>query len=345
MKKLRTAVIGLGRIGWLYHVPQIAAAKGFELVCVCDSLEQRLSEAKQGYNVNVYQDVDEMLSREKIDLAVVASPTKFHLQHTMAAFKAGCDVFCEKPAMASSEEMRAVIEAMRAYRRKFMVYQPHRGGADVVCLKHILDSGVLGRVFMMRRTRCDYTRRNDWQAFKEFGGGMLNNYGSHCIDQMQYLAGSSFTKVYCAARKIVSLGNAEDVVRILLETADGVIIDIDINMAAALPVQPWMVFGQYGTASFEPQTNEWIARYCKAQELTDISATKELAAKDRSYLNGESIKWYEDRYDINNFKALDYYEYCYRYFAMNEQPLVSSEDTMKLMQTLHECRRQIETVN
>ncbi len=340
MKKLRTAVIGLGRIGWMYHIPEIAAHSGFELVGVCDSLPERLGEAKQLYNVNTYSDVDVMLENQSPDLVVVASPTKFHLSHTMAAFKAGCDVFCEKPAMASVDEMEIVLSGMKEYGRRFMVYQPHRGGSDLQCLKDILHRGLLGKVYMIKRTRCDYSRRSDWQAFAEFGGGMLNNYGSHIIDQMLHLANSPIEKVYCAVRKIASLGDADDVVKVVLESVNDMVLDIDINMAAALPVQSWIVFGQYGTASLDDENQIWNVRYFNPAELEDISAAKELAAKGRSYASGETIKWYTEKFMVADYPPLDYYQQCYKYFAMGEKPLVPCGETMLLMQTLHECRRQ-----
>jgi len=342
MKKIRTAVIGLGRIGWMYHIPEIISHKEFELVSVCDSLPERLSEAKQLYNANTYSDVDLMLEKESPDLVVVASPTKFHLPHTLAAFRNGCDVFCEKPAMASTDEMYIVMDAMKQYGRKFMVYQPHRASADLQCLKDILHRGLLGRVYMIKRTRCDYARRNDWQAFTEFGGGMLNNYGSHIIDQMLHLANSPLKKVYCATRKIASLGDADDVVKIVFETANQMVLDIDINMASALPVQPWIVFGEYGTASLSEDNRIWNVRYFKPAELETISAKKDLAAKGRSYANGETIKWYSEQFNIADYKPLDYYQQCYRYFVMDEKPLVPCEETMLLMQVLYECKKQAE---
>ena len=43
---MKTALIGLGRIGWNYHRPQILAHKGFEFTAVVDTSQERLDEAK-----------------------------------------------------------------------------------------------------------------------------------------------------------------------------------------------------------------------------------------------------------------------------------------------------------
>ncbi len=47
----------------------------------------------------------------------------------------------------------------------------------------------------------DYRERVDIQI-KTHGGGMLNNYGAHFIDQLLYLSGSKARRVNCCMRAI-----------------------------------------------------------------------------------------------------------------------------------------------
>lgn len=341
MRALKTAVVGLGRIGWLYHIPEIMSHDGFELVCVCDPVDERLKEASGKYNVNTYQEIDSMFEAESVDLVVIASPTKFHLSQTLKAFESGCDVFCEKPVVIEAQQMKAIAAGMEKYRRKFMAYQPHRAGDDIQCLKDILRLDLIGKPYMMKRTRVDYTRRNDWQALKKFGGGMLNNYGSHFIDQALDLVGTDITRVYYTERKIASLGDAEDVVKVVLETGDGFVVDIDINMGCAVDVQPWIVMGECGAASLNVEGNSWYVRYFKPSELTQGQVQKTLAAENRDYFNAEKIKWYDKEISLSDYKPLDYYQSCYDYFAMDKAPLVSCEQTSKLVDILCQCRQQM----
>ena len=50
---IRTAVIGLGRIGWRFHVPEIVKHKdAFTLCAVVDTNQDRLAEAKETYGVS-----------------------------------------------------------------------------------------------------------------------------------------------------------------------------------------------------------------------------------------------------------------------------------------------------
>lgn len=75
---MKTALIGLGRIGWQYHLPQIVKHEGFELAAVVDTNPERLREAEVAYGIRGYADAAEMLVKEAPELVVVASPTVFH---------------------------------------------------------------------------------------------------------------------------------------------------------------------------------------------------------------------------------------------------------------------------
>jgi len=79
MDKLRTAIVGLGRVGWQFHLPQAVKHEGFQVVAVVDPLAERLEEARTTLGVQKgYRDLDALLAAEKLDLVVIASPTQFH---------------------------------------------------------------------------------------------------------------------------------------------------------------------------------------------------------------------------------------------------------------------------
>jgi len=62
-----------------------------------------------------YPDFRELLERDDIDAVVVATPDHWHVPISMAAVKAGKDVYCEKPLGVSIEQNRALREAVHAY--------------------------------------------------------------------------------------------------------------------------------------------------------------------------------------------------------------------------------------
>jgi len=338
MRTIKTALIGLGRIGWQYHMPEILSHEGFELTAVVDPLAERLAEAQATCQANGYRDHEAMLAAEKPDLVVVASPTPFHVAQVIAAFQAGADVFCDKPIASCLADAEKIMDCAKRLKRKFMAYQPHRTHTSHVALLDILSQDLIGSVFMIRSSMSRWRRRVDWQAWKKHGGGMLYNYGAHLVDQLLNLTGSRAKHVSCSTRTVASLGDAEDVVKILIETESGVILDIDINQAAAWPMPRWQVLARRGGAQLDQENDCWQVRYYLDEELPKLEPQQTLAAKGRNYKVGDVIPWHEKSFPLSEYERTDFYKKCYEYFAEGAEPFVRPDETMELMRVLEECR-------
>ena len=338
MKILRTGVIGLGRVGWQKHIPQIRGHDGFELMAVVDPLPERLEEARIEFGVKGYRDHKSMLAGEKLDLVVIASPTPFHAEQAAAAFEAGVDVFCDKPIATSLSETESMIASAEAHGRKLMAYQPHRTYPEGVALKEILKRDLIGPVYMIKCAMSRWRRRNDWQALKEYGGGMLCNYGAHIIDLLLYLTKSRAKRISCALRTVASLGDADDVVKAVIETDSGVILDMDINQAAAWPMERWHVMGERGGAIYDHESKTWKVRYYRQEELPALKLQGTMAAEGRIYRIGQDIPWREETFSLSDFPEMDFYQKCYEHFALDQEPFVSLAETRELMRVLEQAR-------
>ena len=209
----------------------------------------------------------------------------------------------------------------------------------MVALQEILRQGFIGPVYMIKCALTGYSRRNDWQALQEYGGGMLNNYGAHQIDKLLYLSGSHARRISCTLRVVASLGDADDVVKAVIETENGMILDLDINMASAHPMPPWPILGKQGSILFDVEQQAWHVRYFRSEELEDIKLHQELAAPERRYGSGETIPWREETFPLDRFQPIDYYQECYSYFALDGEPFVPIAETRELMRVLDACRQ------
>lgn len=342
MKRLRTIVAGLGRVGWEYHVPQIMRHDGFDLVAVVDPLDDRRAEALSKYDVKGYAEYVPALESEKPDLVVIASPTQFHAAQAIAAFERGVDVYCDKPVAADLVETDSMIASANHHGRRFMVYQPHRATAEVVALKAILAQDLIGPVYMMKRACSNFVRRNDWQAQRRHAGGMLNNFGAHYVDQLLYVNDYAARKVSCQLRTIASLGDADDVVKAVIETMSSVILDVDVNMAAAQPLPPWQVLGRRGSAVLDMQARAWKVRYCREEDFPEVHLQQSLAAEGRRYAPQGAIPWQEAEFPLGDYAPVDFYQECYNYFALDKAPFVPLSQTRELMRVLDLCRKDSE---
>lgn len=340
MEQLKTVVVGAGRIGWRFHIPAVINHRGFELVAVVDPLPERLDEVRErfGSHLHAYRDYEELWLRETPDLVVIASPTHVHADQTMRAFEHGADVFCDKPMTMNLSQSDEVIAKIRETGRRFMVYQPHRVLPEVTALREIMKSGKIGDVFMIKRAMTHFRRRHDWQALSRFGGGMLYNYGAHAVDALLYLSGSTARSVNAHLRTVASLGDAEDVVKMVIETENRIILDIDVNMACPHDQFPWQVFGSKGSAVVDSGRGAVQVTYYREDELQEVALHDELAAPNRSYDSGESIPWIEERVELDAIPSVDYYDHCHAHFARGEEPFVAVEETREVMRILEACR-------
>ncbi len=340
-KILRCGVVGLGRIAWSFHLPQICRQEGFELAAVVDPSEERLREAGEVFGVkNFFTDMSQMLESVNPDLVVIASPTIFHAAQAVEALRHGSHVFCDKPLALNGWEAADMYCAAQKYRRKLMTYQPHRINSESCTARLIMESGKLGDVYLIERHISNFARRNDWQAFVGNGGGMLLNYGSHYIDQLLYLLNDRAARVKCELRRISSRGDADDVVKAVITTRRNVLLDLSINQAVALGLSGWRICGSRGTA-VRTEHGEWRMRYFLPDALPEIDADRTLAAANRQY-PGEKIPWQEETVVPLADDPEKYYRLCYDFFALDQAPLVAPEETIELMRILDDCRQDAE---
>jgi len=338
---MRTALIGLGRMGWGVHLQKILQHKEFELCAAVDTNIERLKELKEKYDVTGYPDYRDMLECEKPDLVVIATPSVFHEEQAIAALKAGAHVLLDKPMSTNYEAAKRIRQTVLETKKKLVVYQSYRYSDVATVAKRILARGILGPIFQIKCTNYDYVRRNDWQAFRDFGGGMLYNYGPHQLDLALHLAQEKAKHIFSSVCNIATLGDAEDVVRIMVETENGIILDVDINQASALPVSAFTIWGKYGTARVENDMNGsrgFRMKYYEPENFVPQEASKELELKERKYPH-DNINWKEEWIPLKAEDRVDFYGISMEYFAGRAESPVALDESVELMRILEECKK------
>ena len=339
---LNVLVSGLGRVAWRYHIPTIQEDSRFNLLAVADPLEERLQEARQNYpGIRTYADFNEMLAKETAaDLVVIASPTMYHREQSIAALERGLGVFLEKPMCESLEAAMQVASAVERTKGKLMLYQPHRNYQEYVVFQQRVRCK-LGQITHSRRILTRYNRRNDWQSRAACGGGMLNNYGAHYIDQFLAAFGPGPVKIKGALlQRTVGIGDAEDLVNVLLEAPSGITGNVEINLGCAESEDSWQVCGTLGSARFSVADKCWKLTYVKPGTLHDLTLQNGLAAQDRAYSQEGNIPWIQESIPLEPLVTFaSYYNYVHDYFAESKPPFVPLAESIELMRILNECRQ------
>ncbi len=133
------AVIGTGGMG-MGHVTKYP-----QTLAVCDVDANHLAKAveKAGGKVAAYRDWREVLERDDIDTVHVPTPPHWHVLISIAAARAGKDVYSEKPATHTLAEGRALVETIQRYGT---VYQVNTWGRQIGRFaRKVVASGILGR--------------------------------------------------------------------------------------------------------------------------------------------------------------------------------------------------------
>lgn len=220
MTPLRTALLGYGLAGSTFHAPIINAVPGLSVTAVVTRSPERAAAAVSALpGVRVLDSADRVFAEpDAYDAVVVATPNRTHVELATAAVEAGLPVVVDKP-LATSVADAARLAALAADRGVLLTtYQNRRFDSDLLTLRALLAEGALGRVHRFE-SRFERWRPVPKPGWRESGdpadaGGLLNDLGSHLVDQALHLFGD-VTEVYAEV----------DVRR------DGVAVDDDVMVA------------------------------------------------------------------------------------------------------------------
>ncbi|HML45983.1 MAG TPA: Gfo/Idh/MocA family oxidoreductase [Clostridia bacterium] len=208
--------------------------------------EAARKKAFERFGCALYEDYKAMLAKEDLDLVVIVTRSDQHCEMACDCLAAGKNVLVTKPWAVNGAEAEKLVAAAGQSGRLLMPWLPARWGCDLTRLKELIASGIVGKVFQVRRGEYNFGLRNDWQIHKKYAGGYLLNWGPHLVDQPMQLVGSPVVSAYGQMRQINNPGDVEDVFYAALKTADDVVIISEYNIAAS-KLPNWVVQGSRGT--------------------------------------------------------------------------------------------------
>ncbi|MEM2929829.1 MAG: Gfo/Idh/MocA family oxidoreductase [Thermoproteota archaeon] len=340
--KVNVGISGLGRSGWDIHANTLEKCSDkYSVVAVFDPLEERRNEAVNRFGCRAYSDFNSLIGDEEVELLVVATPSYLHASQTVAALKAGKNVVCEKPMAANLAEADEMIRVANETGKILTVFQNKRYSPDFLKVKEVVRSGKLGRIVLVKIHLHSFGRRWDWQTLKRFGGGELNNNASHLIDQAVQLAGEGLEVLFCDLQRTLTLGDAEDHVKIVLGASGSTTVDIEVTRACAYPQNYWLVMGTQGGLTGSSNSVRW--RYFDPKDLPPRQVETR-PTPDRSY-NWEEIPWKEEEWSLENDPKRGeslFYEALYKTLREDAPLGVTPESVRKVMYLIEKCREYCE---
>jgi predicted dehydrogenase len=336
---IRVGIAGLGRSGWAIHANLLAPlTEEFQVVAVTDEDASRRAEAIERFDCQAYETYDELIADSSVELVVVSLPSFLHAPASIAALRAGKHAVCEKPMAVSMEEADAMVAAAAASDQVFTIFQQRRYNPDFVKVREIIDSGILGRIVQINIAESKFTRRWDWQTLQKFGGGSLNNTGAHFLDQALQLFGPGTPTVFCVLDRTLTLGDADDHVKLVFSAADSPTIDIEISSCDAFPPATWRVLGTRGGLQGTTRSLRWKWMLMDEQEARTLDLRP---TPDRSY-NRDDLVWHEDSWEFEGELSEAYRGFYHDLYATIREgaPLaITPESVRRTMWLQEECHR------
>ena len=192
---IRVALLGYGLAGAVFHAPLIAAVEGLELAAIVTRDEERRTRARRDHlSAALLASPEEVWERAgDLDLVVVAAANRAHVPLARSSIQAELAVVVDKPLAASADEGRSLVRDARERGVMLTVFQNRRWDGDFLTVRGLLEEGALGDVarFESRFERWRPELSGGWRESgdPQDAGGLLNDLGSHLVDQALFLFG------------------------------------------------------------------------------------------------------------------------------------------------------------
>ena len=172
-----------------------------------------------------YVDFRELIARDDIDAVSIATPDHWHAIQTIDAVNSGKDVYCEKPLTHNVHESVEVMRAVKKNKAILQTGSMQRSSREFRVACELVRNGVIGKVERTAvnigppGVPCDLKTEKlepgldwekwvgpgpmrgyssvlsprgvhghfpNWRNYKEYGGGMVCDWGAHMIDIVQW---------------------------------------------------------------------------------------------------------------------------------------------------------------
>lgn len=191
--RIKFAVVGCGHIG-KRHTEMIRRNPHAELVALCDILPHEVLNIAN-YSVPFFSSVETLLSSGiEFDVVNICTPNNLHAPIAIDSLHAGHHVVIEKPMALNQQDAETVLLTAEKCKKLIFCVMQNRYSPPSVWIKDLVDSGKLGRIFMVQ-VNCYWNRDEryyqpgNWHGNKISDGGTLFTQFSHFVDLMYWLFG------------------------------------------------------------------------------------------------------------------------------------------------------------
>ncbi len=332
MEKTKVAVIGLGGIAQLVHLPILSKLMNVQISAVADIKKNQLNSVSEKFNIEKhYTDYKEMLDKEEIEAVIIATPTNTHLEIALDCLKANKHILIEKPIARNVSEAKQINAASKKYKKQVMVGMNLRYRPDAMLMKSLVISGELGDIFYIR---CGWLRKqsNEQKWFinkSQSGGGVIIDLGILILDLALWILNDKKIKSVSVQKFNHNTKDVEDSAIGLVRFDDDRVISFEVSWGLHSEWDKFHLaaFGTEGTAHLNP------LRAYKRMESSHIDYTVTNQANQTNLFK----KSYEN--ELKHFIGV----------VRENTPVISTGDDavtlMKLLEALYKSAKHKKEIN
>ncbi len=173
-------------------------ALGVRVVAGWDHDMARAAAAGKAHGTKLCASPSELLARDDVSAVVIAAETNRHAELVEAAAAAGKDIVLQKPMALTLTEANRIVAAVERAGIRFTMAWQMRVDPQNLEIKRLIDSGVLGRIFMVRRRHGLPTHTwkwfaDSWHADPTANRDIWVDDASHPIDLLHWWLGAPAT--------------------------------------------------------------------------------------------------------------------------------------------------------
>jgi predicted dehydrogenase len=301
MRKVRTAVIGVGYLG-RFHAQKYAALPQSELVAVVDANHEHRERVAAETGCRAVADYRDVLG--EVDAVSIATPTPLHHPIARECLERGVHVLVEKPITTTTEEARSLIECAARNGRVLQVGHLERFNAAILAL-----AGTLGTPRFVESHRL--------APFKERGTdvNVVLDLMIHDIDLIQSLVGSPIASIDAVGTSVFSAGL--DIANARIRYENGCVANTTASRVSMKMERKLRLFQDDAYISIDLQ-QKVLTIVRKPPEGADVPRGQ-VVIEERTYEQGDAL-----RFEIEAFLQS---------ILEGTPPVVSGEDGLRALET------------
>lgn len=219
---INIALLGAGRIGQM-HAKIISDNANSKLSYVFDVYQPAAEKVAEQYNAIVADDVEVILSDERVDAVLIATSTDTHVDLIIKAAKAGKAILCEKPIDLSTQRVQQCWQEIKSCNVPIQIGFNRRFDPTHANLQQQLAEGAIGNLQQLIITSRDPDIAPT--EYLRHSGGIFRDMIIHDFDMLRFITGEEAAEIHAIGNTLIDPGLAEfndvDSVMITIKTQSG----------------------------------------------------------------------------------------------------------------------------